>query len=85
MTFRDAIQHGYRLQEKWVGKTHEPGVGFELDRIHASMLRESRWHRTGKSSATIGLIKEVKGELVLLGKIRNTLCREWPARYKKAA
>ena len=87
MNQQEAIQHAYRLWKKWV--SFRPAYGrngylgyadspegyraFDLDKIHECMLHEARWHRTGKSNATPGLIKEVKGELILLGKVRAAL------------
>jgi hypothetical protein len=61
------------LYEKWVSFDKK----LDLDRIHASMLQEARWHRTGKSGASAGLISETKGELILLGKIRKVLATPW--------
>jgi hypothetical protein len=85
MTWNEAHAHAQRLWTKWVSSnpavsilTHGPYaeyVAYDLDRIHASMLSEARWHRTGKSNATPGLIREVKGELILLGKVRKALAK----------
>lgn len=83
MTSNEAITHAYRLWKKWVSArpavgvngylihSHETYKAFDLDYIHNCMLREYRWIRSGK--VTPGLIREVKGELVLLGKIRKAL------------
>jgi hypothetical protein len=83
MTRNEANTKAQMLWTKWVSDkpavsilTHGPNaehVSFDLDRIHASMLQESRFHRTGRSNATAELISEVKGELILLGKIRKAL------------
>ena len=83
MNRNEANTAAQKLWTKWVSDkpavsilTHGPfaeHVSFDLDRIHASMLQESRFHRTGKSKASAGLISEVKGELILLGKIRKAL------------
>lgn len=79
MTWNIANSHAYRLWLKWVSdRPHYSGlngstISYDLDRIRASMLQEARWHRTGKSNATPGLIREVKGELILLGKVRKAL------------
>ena len=85
MTRNEADIKAQMLWEKWVSDkpavsilTHGPNaehVSFDLDRIHASMLREARWHRTGKSNATSSLISEVRGELILLGKVRKALAQ----------
>jgi hypothetical protein len=75
MTWQEAVAIAYRLQAKWVGKVEPPDVGYNLDRIHASMLQEARWHRTGKSSASAALISETKGDLILLGKVRKALAK----------
>lgn len=83
MTWQEANTHAYRLWAKWVSdKPHSsilthgpyaPYIAYDLDRIHASMLQEARWHRTGNSKATESLIREVKGEMILLGKVRKAL------------
>ena len=83
MTWIEASNKAQMLWTKWVSDkpasgilTHglnAPFVAYDLDRIHASMLQEARWHRTGKSSATPALISEVRGELILLGKVRKAL------------
>jgi hypothetical protein len=84
MTWNEANTAAQNLWLKWVSAnpaqsilTHGPDtqhVSYDLDRIHASMLQEFRWHCTGRSSASAGLISETKGELILLGKIRKALC-----------
>jgi hypothetical protein len=71
MTQSEASRKAWELHLKWVGTCNS--TDFNLGRIHASMLHEVRWHRTGKSSATLSLIAETKGELILLGKIRKAL------------
>ena len=83
MTWNEANTAAQRLWTKWVSDkphvsilTHGPNaehVSYDLDRIHDSMLREARFHRTGKSTATPGLISEVRGELILIGKVRKAL------------
>jgi hypothetical protein len=74
MTWQEALREAMRLQRKWVGQTYEQTAGYEMDRIHSAILRESRFHRTGRSTASAGLISETKGDLIRLGKIRKVLC-----------
>ena len=73
-----AISESYRLHEKWVSsiqlytdRTGRPCP--DLERVHASMLHESRWHLNPACKASDGLKKETRGELILLGKIRKAL------------
>lgn len=84
MTWTEANTHAYELWVRWVSSKPHQGhhngfteqadyQAYNLDRIHASMLQEARWHATGKSKASPTLISEVKGELILLGKIRKVL------------
>lgn len=83
MTWNEAHTTANRLWTKWVSDkphvsilTHGPDAvcaAYDLNRIHASMLHEHRFHRSGKSTATAGLMREVRGELVLLGKLRKIL------------
>ena len=78
MTWQEALREAMRLQRKWVGQAYIgqygcTGSGYELDRIHSSILREARFHRSGKSTASAGLISETKGDLIRLGKIRKVL------------
>lgn len=84
-----AMTEAMNLWTKWVSA--KPYAGFDgyvirtsipeeyefynLDLIHASMLKEARWHATGNSSASPALISEVKGELILLGKVRKALAQ----------
>lgn len=71
MTVSQAIEHAYRLQAKWVGV--HPGVCYDLNRIHASMLQEHRWNQERPARCTPECAKETKGELILLGKVRKAL------------
>jgi hypothetical protein len=87
MTWTEANTKAYELWARWV--SNRPAVGingyirqtmdhneyqaYDLDRIHASMLQEARWHATGRSAASPALISEVKGELITLGKVRKAL------------
>lgn len=83
MTWNEANTKARILWTKWVSDKpassiltdgpNAPPVAYDLERIHDSMLREARFHRTGKSKVSAGLISEVKGELILLGKIRKAL------------
>ena len=87
MTWTEANSHARRLWQKWVsgrpayglhgylGETDSPLEYrfYDVAKIHECMLQEARWHRTGKSGATPALISEVKGELILLGKVRKAL------------
>jgi hypothetical protein len=87
MTKNDAILAATVLWKKWVSL--RPAVGhngylqqsdsmedyrfYDLPKLHEVILHEYRWHRTGKSTATPSLQREVRGELILLGKIRKAL------------
>ena len=87
MKWNEANTKAYELWATWISS--RPAVGFDgyisqstnpddyqpydLDVIHDSILRESRWHATGQSKASPALISEVKGQLILLGKIRKAL------------
>ncbi len=87
MTHNQASTRAAELWRKWVSA--RPAVGFngylqesremadyrfyDLPTIHRSMLQEFRYIRTGKSRATPALITEVRGELIILGKIRKAL------------
>lgn len=69
MTKSEAAAKAIVLWQKWVTS----GSHFNLDRLHDVILRESRFHATGKSYASLSLIAETKGELIALGKIRRVL------------
>ena len=72
MDTNTAILRAYDLQVMWVGTTDiQAGRGFDLDRIHRSMLQEYRFLRTRLDRKAVA--KETKGQLVLLGKIRKAL------------
>jgi hypothetical protein len=49
---------------------------YDLDVIHRSMLQEYRWIRTGRAKVSPALITEVRGELIMLGKIRKALAHQ---------
>ena len=67
-----AIKQAYWLMERWIGTTEiRAGKGYDLDRIHASMLHEYRYQRTRADRK--GVTSEIRGELVMLGKIRKAL------------
>ena len=87
MNTSTAIQIAHKLWVKWVSA--RPAIGrdgylrssddmaeyrfYDIPTIHDSMLREYRWIRTGKAKVTPGLVREVRGELILLGKVRRAL------------
>jgi hypothetical protein len=69
-----AISEAYRLHEKWVSMADiRNGKGYDLNRIHASMLSEHRANRKRPARCTPACAKETIGELILLGKIRKAL------------
>ena len=72
MTVNEAINHAYKLQTEWVGKAPE-GRSWDLARVHASMLQESRWNRENPARCSPACARETKGKLILLGKIRKAL------------
>lgn len=71
MTVHEAINHAYRLQAEWVGL--HPGVCYDLNRIHASMLQEHRWNQERPARCTPACARETQGKLILLGKVRKAL------------
>ena len=84
MDWTSANTEASRLWKKWVSDKPAKGIhngyteqehyqAYDLERIHSCMLQERRYHATGKSNATPAIISEVKGELILLGKIRKAL------------
>jgi hypothetical protein len=73
-----AINHAYRLQSEWVGKPL-PGTCYNLDRVHASMLQESRWNRVLPGRVTAANARETRGALILLGKVRKALREDSPS------
>ena len=70
MTVAIAIQKAYDLQHEWVSTKES---GFDLKRIHTSMLSEHRANRQYPKRCTPACARETKGKLILLGKIRKTL------------
>jgi len=93
MDWNTANTEATKLWYKWVSSRPAVGIDgylqqsrdmadyklYDLDRIHSSMLQEYRYIRQGTSRATPGLISEVKGELILLGKIRKALAKDTDA------
>ena len=67
----NAIQHAYKLQEMWIGKRKPGEIGFDFERIRRSMLQDYRYRR-GKPQFS-GVAREIRGQFVLLGKVRKTL------------
>lgn len=70
MTTNQAIDKGYELMHEWVTCRES---GFDLDRIHASILQEHRWNLRTPCRATAANRSETFGKLILLGKVRKTL------------
>ena len=76
MPVTEAIKLAYHLHEKWVSAADiRTGRGFDLDRIHASMLQEHRANLASPARCTPECARETRGELVLLGKVRRALLR----------
>jgi hypothetical protein len=74
MKLTDAIRHAYELHRVWVSAREvREGKGYDLARVHKSMLQEYRYQRT--LSGRVALAREIHGELVLLGKVRKALTR----------
>jgi hypothetical protein len=71
MTVSEAIKHAYHLYDEWIGPRKLGQVGFDFDRIRRSMLQELRYDQT--RGDRVGVVREIKGELVLLGKVRKVL------------
>lgn len=70
----EAIRTAYRLHEEWVSaRDVREGRGFDLDRIHASMLAEHRANLARPGRCTPACARETRGALVLLGKVRKAL------------
>lgn len=70
MTRNQAITHAYNLMHEWVTCKES---GFNLDRIHASLLQEHRWNRRMPARVTVANARETRGKLILLGKVRKAL------------
>lgn len=69
MEYMDAVRKAGELYRMWVS-----GDGnVDLGRIHASILQDLRWRRDKPQYA--GVVREMRGHLVLLGKIRKTLAK----------
>jgi hypothetical protein len=72
MTIHDAIRTAYQLHLEWIGPIR-PGTSYDLNRIHASMLQESRWNRLSPARVTRANATETRGKLILLGRVRKAL------------
>ena len=70
MDWQTAVRERGRLWRKWISGSTE---GISTDRIQESILRELRAARTGKIQTSVGLRREMAGELILCGKIRKAL------------
>lgn len=71
MEYMKAICKAGELYRIWVS-----GDGkVDLDRIHASIMQDLRWRRNKPQFA--GVVREMRGHLVLLGKIRKAIVKDW--------
>lgn len=89
MDSMEAIPIAYKLWHKWVSARPAIGIdgymrsssdpndyqGYDLDKIRECIRAEIRFHRSGKSNASVALMREVRGEAILLGKVRMALCK----------
>ena len=74
MTIHEAINHAYRLHRKWVSDREiSQGLGYDLDRIAASIRQEIQWNRRHPARCSKTLQSEIIGESILLGKVRKAL------------
>ena len=74
MTDTEAIRAAYELHAIWVSENDiKSGKGFDLDRIHASMLSEHRANLQRPGRCTPASARETRGALVRLGKVRKAL------------
>ena len=79
LTQTRAISEMYRLFEKWIGSVQLRNPPFacnaaHMDQIRASMLQDLRYQRTREDRKAI--TREIRGEMILLGKIRKALLSE---------
>lgn len=72
MNWMEACRESQKLYQMWVGKV--PSEGVNLDRIHTSMLQDYRWRRNKPQFS--GVVREIRGQFVLLGKIRKVLATD---------
>ena len=69
-----AISIAYRLHEEWVSAADiRRGQGFDLARIHASMLQEHHWNKERPARCSAASARETRGKLILLGRVRKAL------------
>ncbi len=74
-----AINAAYRLHIEWISEREIlQGKGFDLDRIHKVMLTD---YRRRSSGVTQGYVRELRGQLILLGKIKKTLGHKVGQKY----
>lgn len=74
MTYSQAITHAYELHKEFVSERDIiMGKGFDLKRIHASLLQEFRWTRKTPGRMTPAAFSEIRGKLILLGKVRKAM------------
>jgi len=72
MDFGTAVTEAHRLFEIWVS-ADKSGLDLQtiLDRTQASMLHDYRYRRNHPQFA--GVVREIRGQFVLLGKIRKAV------------
>jgi hypothetical protein len=71
MTEMEAIRAARKLYEIWVSSAVP---GYNLDQIRKSMLQDFRYRRERPQFAAV--TREIRGQLILLGKIRKVLAAE---------
>ena len=87
MTQNEASEKAAELWQEWVSA--RPAIGYngylqessdmneyrfyDLSVIHRSMLQEYRWTLKNPARMTVECFSELKGKLVLLGKVRKAL------------
>lgn len=68
MILQEAAATATRLWHKWVTTANSD---VDLDRIGEAMSRELAYFETGHSPMSAGLARELRGERVLLGRVRG--------------
>jgi hypothetical protein len=74
MTITAAINRAYTMHIEWVSaKDITLGKGYNLGRIHTSMLAEHQANRHNPTRCSQACARETVGQLILLGKLRKIL------------
>lgn len=65
----EALKQAQRLQLKWVGKRDK----IDLAYVHDCILREYRAANKGTIRVSTSLLREMRAEMILVGKLRKIL------------